>query len=108
MLLTSATFVAVGIAFASVIREVETFQLVMNFVIMPVFFLSNALFPLEKMPSWIQTTAHMNPLTYGVDALRNLLLASSTLPLSLDFAVLLVLPPAAIAVAAHLFNKTSI
>jgi ABC-2 type transport system permease protein len=108
MLLISSTFVALGVAFASVIREVETFQLIMNFIIMPIFFMSNALFPLDKMPSWMQSVANLNPLTYGVDALRNLLLGSSSHPLTTDLALLLVLPLIVIAVATLLFERTSI
>lgn len=108
MLLISVTFVSLGIALASMIQEIETFQLVMNFVIMPIFFLSNALFPIQNMPSWLQTIANLNPMTYGVDALRNLLLGNSSFPLSIDITVLLIIPTILILAATYLFNRTSI
>ena len=70
MFLISASFVAVGIAFASRMTDPHGFQLIMNFLIMPVFFLSGALFPLENLPSWLLALTYLNPLTYGVDGLR--------------------------------------
>lgn len=96
------------IAFASVIREVETFQLVMNFVIMPLFFLSNALFPLDKMPDWLRAVASANPLTYGIDAMRDLLLNAGAYPLMLDLSVLFAFFAVVTVFASYLFGKTSI
>ncbi|VVC04974.1 ABC-2 type transporter [Candidatus Burarchaeum australiense] len=108
MTLIAASFVAVGIAFASVIREVETFQLVMNFLIMPLFFLSNALFPLDKMPDWLRAIASINPLTYGIDALRDLLLGSGAHALAVDLPVIFVFAAVVTVIASYLFSKTSI
>jgi ABC-2 type transport system permease protein len=70
MSLVSAAFVAVGIAFASRMTDPHGFQLIMNFLIMPVFFLSGALFPLEHLPDWLLVLTYLDPLTYGVDGLR--------------------------------------
>lgn len=70
MFLISATFVSLGIAFASRMTDPHGFQLIMNFIIMPVFFLSGALFPLEGLPRWMMILTHLNPLTYGVDGMR--------------------------------------
>lgn len=70
MFLISAAFVSVGIAVATRMRDPHGFQLVMNFLIMPVFFLSGALFPLDSLPGWLTILTHANPLTYGVDGLR--------------------------------------
>ena len=108
MLLIAASFVGVGIAVASVIREVETFQLIMNFVIMPLFFLSNALFPLDKMPSWLRIVADLNPLSYGIDALRGVLLNDAANTLLLNLSVLSGFCLLVIVAAIYLFNKTSI
>lgn len=108
MLLISALFVGVGIAIASLIREVETFQLIMNFFIMPLFFLSNALFPLDKMPGWLRGIASVNPLTYGIDALRDLLLGSGANPLMLNLGVLLAFVCVVVAAASYFFERTSI
>jgi len=70
MFLISASFVSVGIAVATVMRDPHGFQLIMNFLIMPVFFLSGALFPVENLPEWLMFLTHLNPLTYGVDGMR--------------------------------------
>jgi ABC-2 type transport system permease protein len=70
MFLISASFVSLGIAFAARMSNPEGFQLVMNFIIMPLFFLSGALFPLEGLPDWLMLLTRLNPLTYGVDGMR--------------------------------------
>ncbi len=70
MFLISASFVSLGIAFAARMSDPHGFQLVMNFLIMPVFFLSGALFPLDKIPRWLKILTQLNPLTYGVDGMR--------------------------------------
>ncbi|MFC1835513.1 ABC transporter permease [Thermodesulfobacteriota bacterium] len=70
MVLISASFVALGIALASRMTDPHGFQLVMNFLIMPLFFLSGALYPLEDLPRWLTILTRLNPFTYGVDGLR--------------------------------------
>ncbi len=57
---------------------------------MPLFFASNAIYPISMMPGWLQAVAHANPLTYEVDALRALMLAGGTsaFGLGVDFAIL--------------------
>ncbi|MEI8008707.1 MAG: ABC transporter permease [bacterium] len=55
---------------ASKLEDMQAFQLIMNFVIMPVFFLSGALFPLDGLAKGIGYITQFNPLTYGVDAIR--------------------------------------
>ena len=52
----------------------EGFQTIMSFIIMPTFFLSGALFPLTNAPAWLQTLSSLNPLTYGVDAIRGIII----------------------------------
>jgi ABC-2 type transport system permease protein len=70
MFLISASFVGLGIAFASRMTDPQGFQLIMNFLIMPVFFLSGALFPIDQLPEWLRVLTRLNPLTYGVDGMR--------------------------------------
>ncbi len=70
MFLISASFVSLGIAFAARMSDPHGFQLIMNFLIMPVFFLSGALFPLDGIPWWLRILTELNPLTYGVDGMR--------------------------------------
>jgi len=63
-------FTALGTAIASCLEDMSSFPLVMNFVVMPIFFLSGALFPLENLPYSIQWFSYANPLSFGVDGLR--------------------------------------
>jgi ABC-2 type transport system permease protein len=73
MVLIALLFTALGTAIASAMTDFQGFQLVMNFLVMPTFFLSGALFPLRDAPWLLQVIAHINPLTYGVDGLRGAL-----------------------------------
>jgi ABC-2 type transport system permease protein len=82
--------VSVGLIIGSWMESPEGFSLLSGFVTFPLFFLSGALFPLSTAPSWLSTISLANPLTYGVDALRGLMLGRSSFGLLLDFSVLVV------------------
>ena len=68
--LIAILFTALGTAIASKLEDMQGFQLIMNFIIMPVFFLSGALFPLDSLPAAIGFIIKLNPLSYGVDGIR--------------------------------------
>ncbi|MCL5935289.1 MAG: ABC transporter permease [Firmicutes bacterium] len=68
---------SLGITIASRMETMEGFQMIMNFLVMPLFFLSGAMFPLRNVPAWMETLMKADPLTYGVDALRNIMFAAS-------------------------------
>jgi ABC-2 type transport system permease protein len=70
----AAALTAVGLTIGSLLTSPEGFQLIITFVIFPLFFLSGALFPLENLPPYLATLTAVNPLTYIVDALRGLLI----------------------------------
>lgn len=108
MFLISASFVSVGIAFASRMTDPHAFPLIMNFLIMPVFFLSGALFPLDRIPDWLLVTSRMNPLTYGVDGMRFALGAPYQFSPLLNLAVLLLFWIGTTVVGALLFRKMSV
>ncbi|MHB8174211.1 MAG: ABC transporter permease [Nitrospirota bacterium] len=83
-----------GILVASRMSSYEGFNIIMNFLVMPMFFLSGAMYPVKLMPPALREIAYVNPLTYGVDAMKNVLLvkASGTpmgpeYPALVDFAV---------------------
>ncbi len=105
MLLISFGFVALGIAIASVMEDMHGFQLIMNFMIMPMFFLSGALFPLDTAPEIVRVISHIDPLTYAVEALRYLLIGSSLMPISVSVGVLVFFSAACTVVAAYLFGR---
>lgn len=88
MLLLSFTLVSIGLTVASFIESFEGFNTIMSFVIMPMFFLSGAVFPLENMPDWMKPIVYINPMTYGVDAIRTLIIGISYFNLKLDFLIL--------------------
>lgn len=88
MILIAILFTAIGTAVASRLEDIQGFQLIMNFLIMPLFFLSGALFPLRGLPTTIATIAKFDPLSYGVDALRTLLINVTHFNLGTDLAVL--------------------
>src|ERR687888_1504621 len=71
---------ALGVAVASRLRSMEGFQVVMNFVLMPILFLSGAFFPLSGLPAWLETLTRLDPAAYAVDALRRVILTSSGVP----------------------------
>jgi ABC-2 type transport system permease protein len=74
---------------------------------MPIFFASNAIYPLSLMPAWLSIVSHVNPLTYEVDALRALMLArgSSDYGLLVDFSVLLAAFSVLTAIAAGMYRR---
>jgi ABC-2 type transport system permease protein len=71
---------SVGVAIASRLKSMEGFQVVMNFVMMPLLFLSGAFFPLSGLPSWLAALTRIDPAAYAVDALRRVVLTSAGVP----------------------------
>src|SRR3989338_477517 len=90
MILISVLFTALGTAIASKMEDMQAFPLIINFIIMPLFFLSGALFPLEGIPATLDAVTRYNPLTYGVDGLRASLNGASHFGLGLDLGVMVV------------------
>jgi len=95
---------SLGIVIAARMKEMEGFQMVVNFLIMPLFFLSGALFPLDRLPAWLTLLTRIDPLTYGVDLLRGFMLGINTLPLTQDLLVILGFCLVMIATAVFEFN----
>jgi ABC-2 type transport system permease protein len=106
--LIGMTFTALGICFASRMDDMNAFPLVINFVMMPLFFLSGALFPLEGVPKALKIAALLDPLTYGVDALRYGFIGVSTFPLWLDFTVLAVTFCIVLSIGSYLFSTADV
>jgi ABC-2 type transport system permease protein len=86
----SVAMVSLGLVMGSNLTNQEAFGLVMNFVVWPLFFFSGALFPLSNLPPWLLVIAQINPLTYGVDALRGAILGVQEFSMLKDFSVLIV------------------
>lgn len=107
MTILAIGFVSLGLAIASRIEDPIAFPLAVNFLIMPLFFTSGAIFPLSTAPGWLKLIAHINPVTYGVDGLRGAIEVSGypEFPLWLDFAVLAIFSLAMVLLGAYLFKK---
>ena len=90
MFLIALFFTAMGIAIASLLEDMSAFPLIMNFLVMPIFFLSGAIFPLQNLPLSIRWFSYVNPLSYGVDGIRTSLAGHSFFNLSFDMLVLCV------------------
>ncbi len=77
MFCTAFALSALGLLIAGRMRSMEGFQMVMNFLMMPMFFLSGALFPLSNLPAWLAVLTRIDPVSYGVDAIRQVVLGTS-------------------------------
>ncbi|MBC7110354.1 MAG: ABC transporter permease [Archaeoglobi archaeon] len=84
-LLLSVTFSSLGVSMALRMESMEGFQMIMMIISLPLIFLSGAIYPLGSMPEWMRTLSLFNPLTYGVDAVRCLLIGPSASDFSLLF-----------------------
>jgi ABC-2 type transport system permease protein len=105
VLLGAALFSTFSLIIASIVKTRERFMGMGQVVTMPLFFASNAIYPISMMPRWLQIVSHANPLTYEVDALRALMLAhgTSNLGLGMDFAVLVAVTVTAVILGAQLY-----
>jgi ABC-2 type transport system permease protein len=80
MFLTAFAISSLGILIASRLQTMESFQMIMNFLVMPMFFLSGAFFPLRGLPGWMAVLTRLDPVAYGVDPMRRALLGSTLAP----------------------------
>ncbi len=108
MLLVALFFTGLGISIASVLGDINGFQIIMNFLVQPVFFLSGALFPLQDLPKIISIITAFDPLTYGVDGIRGTLTGMSHFGLTVDMTVLVVLVAIILSIGATLFSRIEI
>ena len=105
MFLVAIAFTAVGSALATKIDDMQGFPLVMNLFVMPLFFLSGALFPLQQLPKALYVVALANPMTYAVDILRGILTGVHEFSYALDLLVLCVVISIAVGAGALLFSR---
>lgn len=105
MFLIAIFFTGIGLAIAAKMTDMHGFQLIMNFLIMPIFFLSGALFPLDNLPSAIYIISRIDPLTYGVDGLRGAIAGMSVFGIHGDLAIIGSLSILVCMIGAILFSK---
>lgn len=88
MVVSSLLFSTLGVSVAARFTSMEVFPVVSNAVLMPMFFLSGAMFPLAVSPYWLRIAAHVDPVAYAVDLMRGAVLGQYFFPLALSLAVL--------------------
>lgn len=106
--LIAVLFAALGTIIASVLEDMQGFQLIMSFLVMPIFFLSGALFPLSGLPPAIGAIITVNPLSYGIDGLRGTLTGNAHFGLANDLFVLSAISFAFLVIGEYLFSKIEI
>jgi ABC-2 type transport system permease protein len=107
--LIAILFAALGMAIGSGLQDMQGFQLIMNFLVLPIYFLSGAMFPLNDAKSVLKYITRVDPLSYGIDGMRNVLGASNTaFDPRLDLMVLVVVGAIFLVFGAYRFSKIEI
>jgi len=106
MLLIGFTFIGLGLIFASKMKDIQGFGIVMNFIIFPLFFLSGALYPIGNLPWFVRGLSYIDPLTFGIDGLRGSLIKVSSLPIILDLAIMIGFSLVMVFLGAYFFEKS--
>jgi ABC-2 type transport system permease protein len=105
MFLIALLFTAIGTAIGSVLQDMQGFPLVMNFLVMPLFFFSDALIPMSGLPKFMASVLRLNPVTYGVDGIRGSFSSAFAFHIATDFGVLIILSAILLAIGSYLFSK---
>jgi ABC-2 type transport system permease protein len=108
MALIAIVFAALGTSIGSSLQDMQGFQLIMNFLVLPIFFLSGALFPLNNLPKALSFVTKLDPLSYGVDGLRAALIGTSHFGAVVDAVVLAVVAVGLLGLGAWRFSKIEI
>ena len=108
MVAIAIVFAAAGVAIGSGLQDMQGFQLIMNFLVMPIFFLSGALFPLVGLPKLLSYVTKADPLSYGIDGMRAVLLGQSAFHPMTDIAVLVAFGAVLLVIGAWRFSKIEI
>ncbi len=108
MALIAIVFAALGTAIGSTLKDMQGFQFIMNFLVMPIFFLSGALFPLSNLPLFLTVATRADPLAYGIDGLRAALIGVSSIGMALDGGVLAAVAVVFIGLGARAFSRIQI
>lgn len=108
MVLISFGFIGLGLIFASIFKDIQGFGIIVQMVIMPLFFLSGAIFPLSNLPRFLRYLSYLDPLTYGVEGLRRALVGFSYLPFWINLPVLFLFSIFTTLLGAFLFENSEV
>lgn len=106
--LIALVFAAVGATLGSTLKEMQGFQMVINFLVLPIFFLSGSLFPLQNLPAALSILTRIDPLSYGVDGLRTALIGQAHFGIVTDTAVLGVLAAIMVGIGVWRFSRIEV
>ena len=105
MILIAIVFAGLGMAIGSVLQDMQGFQLIMNFVVLPIYFLSGALFPLSDLPTVLHFLTRIDPLSYGIDGLRGALIGASQFSAEASLGILVGSALLFVALGGYSFSK---
>ena len=105
LFILAAGLVSLGLIIGSFMQSIEGFGLISSFVVYPLFLLSGALYPLDKLPHWLKILTHIDPATYAVDGLRSVILGLSAMPLGYNVLIMLGFDAGLIIVGTWAFNR---
>jgi ABC-2 type transport system permease protein len=108
LLVVTVGLVSIGLTLGSQMESPEGFQLIISFLIFPLFFLSGALFPINNLPVWLAPFILVNPVTYAVDGIRGVLLGISRFNLWFDFALVCLFALVMVLIGTYAFKKMKI
>lgn len=108
LLLLALTFIGFGLALASQFRDSQGFGILITFTLFPLLFLSGAIYPIETLPESLRYLALLNPLTYGIDAFREVLIGTTAYLLLLDVSALVIAATAMVVIAGALFERLEV
>src|SRR3970040_1121351 len=105
MMLVGLVFAGLGTAIGSTLKDMQGFQLIMNFLVMPIFFLSGALFPLNHLPTALTLAPRADPLSDGVDGLRGALIGATQFGVATNLSVLVLFASGFLVLGAWAFSR---
>jgi len=108
LLVTTVGLISIGLIIGSQMESPEGFQLIISFLIFPMFFLSGALFPISNLPPWLAPFIFVNPVTYSVDGIRGILLGFSQFNTAFDFGIVSLFSLIMIFIGTYAFKKMKI
>ena len=105
LLMATIGLVSIGLTIGSQMESPEGFQLIMSFLVFPLFFLSGALFPISNLPGWLAPLIFVNPMTYAVDGIRGVMLGISQFNILFDFGVIFLFAFVMVLIGTYAFKK---
>jgi len=108
LLVTTVGLVSIGLILGSQMESPEGFQLIISFLVFPLFFLSGALFPITNLPGWLAPLILANPVTYAVDGIRGVMMGISRFDLLFDFTIVCLFAVVMILIGTYAFKKMKI